>query len=175
DPGRAGELAIGGGDAPPHRGRHDVGPGQHLDLRLDARAAVQVGDLPSGGPARPQVQPIAADPRLFGTLLAVELTVSAGRKRVVSGDVEHPPPSDPVCPSRPAGPRPRCFAWMLADGKGETRAGGGSAGMDQRSCPAITPPAARPSWRETSVKAASKPAKSARFKAWPSSVREKAR
>src|SRR5690606_24058550 len=115
------------------------------------------------------------DPRLFGTLLAVELTVSAGRKRVVSGYVGPPPPSEPVCPARHAGPRPRCFAWMFADGKGGTRAGGGSAVRGRRSCPAITPPAARPSWRETSVKAVSKPAKSARFKAWPSSVREKAR
>ena len=96
-PRRAHQLQIGAGDRRLHAVAHDVGPDQHLDIRLcrgtvDTCIHVPAVMWPLGGGLQREV--VVGNCGLRGPFLAIQLAIAARVNRVVAGDVEHPATCD---------------------------------------------------------------------------------
>ena len=93
--GRPDQLQVGRRDGRGHAVAHDIGPDQHLDIGIAARALDLGLHVPAiGALGRPGAQTdlIAGNLRLYGGFLAVQLAVAPRMNRVVAGDVEDPAP-----------------------------------------------------------------------------------
>ena len=92
-PGGAHQLQVGGGDRRRHTAPNDVGPHKDCHIRPGLRTVDHSIHMPAV--MRPlgrrrQRQVVARDARLCRTFLAVELAVTTGMNRIVTGDVKHP-------------------------------------------------------------------------------------
>ena len=88
----ADQLAIGRDDPLIHRPAHNVGPDQHLKIRMGRCAIDHRIDLPAviAAPATGlQGQVIARDARLIRAFLAIEFAIAARVDRVIARDVKH--------------------------------------------------------------------------------------